>query len=208
MRDSVETSLRLLQTDWVDLLMLHSASVELLQNGEVIDLLKELQTQGLTRTIGASTYGVEAPKIAIAQGVNALQVAYNILDQRMDEIFPIAESAGVGVVVRSVFLKGVLTPRADDLPDHLTPLKQQSDAVKQVAETITPPMNRIEAALRFVLSQPNISSALVGVHTQAELEASLKVASQPILSEDVLTQFQNLRWDDPIMLNPSTWGLP
>lgn len=208
MRDSVETSLRLLQTDWVDLLMLHSASVELLENGEVIDMLKELQAQGLTRSIGASTYGLDAPKMAISQGVNALQVAYNILDQRMDEIFPLAESAGVGVVVRSVFLKGVLTPRADDLPDHLAPLKQQSEAVKQVAEKIIPSMNRIEAALRFVLSQPNISSALVGVHTQAELEASLKVAAQPTLSEDVLTQFQNLRWDDPIMLNPSTWGLP
>jgi 1-deoxyxylulose-5-phosphate synthase len=208
MQDSVATSLKLLRTDWVDLLMLHSASVEILQNGEAIDMLKEFQTQGKARYIGASTYGIEAPRIAISQGINALQVAYNILDQRMADIFSLAETKGVGIVVRSVFLKGVLTPRADDLPDHLASLKQKSEAVKKFAEQLTPPMNRVEAALRFVLSQQNITSALVGVHTQAELNTSLRVAAQKPLSEDVMTQFEQLGWDDPIMLNPSTWGLP
>ena len=208
MNQSVDTSLQLLRTDWVDLLMLHSATVEVLQNSEAIDILREIQTQGKTRYIGASTYGTEAPQIAIEKGVNALQVAYNILDQRMDEIFPLAEANGVGVVVRSVFLKGVLTPRADDLPEHLAPLKEKSEAVKQLARQLTPPMDRIEAALRFVLSQSNITSALVGVHTQAELEASIAVAMQEPLSDDALNQFKQLRWDDPIMLNPSTWGLP
>jgi 1-deoxyxylulose-5-phosphate synthase len=208
MNDSVATSLKLLRTDWVDLLMLHSATVDVLQNSEAIDILQELQTQGKTRYIGASTYGLEAPRIAIGKGVNALQVAYNILDQRMDEIFPLAEKNGVGVIVRSVFLKGALTPRADDLPDRLAPLREKSDAVKQLAGQLTPPMNRIQTALRFVLSQSNITSALVGVHTQAELEASLQVAQQQPLSEEVMNQFKQLRWDDPIMLNPSTWGLP
>lgn len=209
MQDSITTSLKLLRTDWVDLLMLHSASVELLQNGEVIDILKEFRTQGLARYIGASTYGTEAPRMAISQEINALQVAYNILDQRMaDDIFPLAKAKGVGVVVRSVFLKGALTPRANDLPEHLAPLKQQSEAVKQFAGQLTPPMNRVEAALRFVLSQQDISSALVGVHTPAELEASLKVAGNNTLSEEIMNQFKQLRWDDPVMLNPATWGLP
>lgn len=209
MQASLTTSLKLLRTDWVDLLMLHSAPVELLQNGEAIDILKEFQTQGLVRYIGASTYGTEAPRIAIAQGINALQVAYNILDQRMaDDILPLAKAKGVGIVVRSVFLKGALTPRADDLPDHLAALKQQSEAVKQFAAQLTPPMNRVEAALSFVLSQDNITSALVGVHTEAELEASLRVAKHTTLSSQVMNQFKQLRWDDPIMLDPSTWGLP
>ena len=208
MLNSVATSLKLLRTDRVDLLMLHSATVDVLQNSEAIDILREIQTQGKTRYIGASTYGVEAPRIAISKGVNALQVAYNILDQRMDEIFPLAEEKAVGVVVRSVFLKGALTPRADDLPEHLAPLKEKSEVVKQLAGQLTPPMNRIEAALRFVLSQSNITSALVGVHTQEELEASLRVAMQAPLSDDVMNQFKQLRWDDPIMLNPSTWGIP
>lgn len=208
MQNSIDTSLKLLRTDYVDLLMLHSASVDVLENSEAIGILSELQVQGKTRYIGASTYGVEAPQIAIDKGVHALQVAYNILDQRMADMFPLAEAAGVGIVVRSVFLKGALTPRADDLPDHLAPLREKSDAVRRLAGQLTPPMNRIEAALRFVLSQPNITSALVGVHTQAELEASVRIAGEKSLSEAVMNQFKQLGWDDPVMLNPSTWGLP
>ena len=209
MKASLTTSLKLLQTDWVDLLMLHSASVELLQNGEAIHILKDLQTQGLVRYIGASTYGTEAPRMAIEQGVHALQVAYNILDQRMaDDIFPLAKTTGVGMVVRSVFLKGALTPRADDLPDHLSDLKQKSEAIKQFAADLTPVMNRVEAALSFVLSQTDITSALVGVHTEEELEASLRVANKGTLSTEVMNRFEQLRWDNEEMLNPSTWGLP
>lgn len=209
MQESLATSLKLLQTDWVDLLMLHSASVEILQNGEVIDILKEFQAQGSVRYIGASTYGTEAPRIAIAQGINALQVAYNILDQRMaDDIFPLAQAEGVGLVVRSVFLKGALTPRADDLPEHLAELKQKSKAIKQFASGLTPPMNRVAAALSFVLSQEDVTSALVGVHSEAELEASLRVAENNTLSADIMKQFEQLRWDNPLMLNPGTWGLP
>ena len=111
MQASLETSLKLLLTDYVDLLMLHSAPVDLLENGEAINILKDFQASGSVRYIGASTYGTDAPKIAIEQGVNALQVAYNILDQRMaDDVFLLAEREGVGVVVRSVFLKGVFNP--------------------------------------------------------------------------------------------------
>lgn len=208
MQNSINTSLKLLRTDWVDLLMLHSASVDVLQNSEAVGILSEIQAQGKTRYIGASTYGTEAPRIAIEKGVNTLQVAYNILDQRMDEIFPLAEENGVGIVVRSVFLKGALTPRADDLPEHLARLREKSNAVKQIAGQLKQPMKRVEAALRFVLSQSNITSALVGVHSQEELEASLQIAMQKPLTEDVMTQLRQLRWDDPVMLNPSTWGLP
>lgn len=210
MEDSIITSLRLLQTDYIDQLMLHSAPVDLLKNGEVIGILRDFQQRGLTRTIGASTYGTEAPKAAIAQGVDALQVAYNILDQRMaDEIFPLAQSREIAVVVRSVFLKGALTSRADDLPASLNELKVKSETIKQFSTGLAPSHTRVQAALRFVLSQANVSTALVGVTSITELNASLEVAHLGPFTADVLAQFEQLRWDDkPDMLNPGTWGIP
>jgi aryl-alcohol dehydrogenase-like predicted oxidoreductase len=209
MESSLATSLRLLQTDWVDLLMLHSAPVELLQQGEALQILKEFQARGATRAIGASTYGAEAAQLAIDAGVNALQVAFNILDQRLaDEVLPRAKANGVGIVVRSVFLKGVLTPRADDLPPHLAPLRERSESIQQFAASLTPPMTRVEAALRFVLCQPDVTSALVGVVSEAELDASLQAAAAVALSPEVMDQFKRLRWDDPVMLDPSRWDLP
>ena len=208
MEASITTSLRLLRTDYVDLLMLHSAPIELLQDGEAIRLLKQFQQRGLTRAIGASTYGIEAPRLAIESGLNALQVAYNVLDQRMaDEIMPLAAAKGVGLVVRSVFLKGVLTSKVNDLPSRLSALKQQSDKVEAYARSMKPAQNRIELALRFVLSQPNIATVLVGVRNESELAASLKAATEPLLPDEVLEEVAQLRWDNEELLNPGNWEM-
>ena len=209
MAESLHTSLKLLQTDYVDLLMLHSASTDLLRNSDAIDLLISFKTQGKARFIGASTYGAGAPQIAIAQGVDALQVAYNVLDQRMaDAVFPLAAEAGVGIIVRSVFLKGVLSSRAEFLPARLAILKAHSAEVKRAAAGLIPPLSRIEAALKFVLAQKNIATALVGVRDIAELETSLAIAGSPRWSDEIIEQFKRLRCDKAELLDPSEWGIP
>ena len=209
MRRSLHTSLRLLGTDYVDLLLLHSASTALLENSDAIIELKRFQTQGKARFIGASTYGAVAPRIAIAQGVDALQVAFNILDQRLAaEVFACAKAAGAGIIVRSVFLKGALSPRAEYLPARLAALKARSNAVKRTAAALSPPLTREAAALKFVLAHDSIATALVGVRDIAELEASLAAARAPRWSDATVQRFRRLRCDQADLLDPNTWGLP
>ena len=194
MAASLHTSLRLLGTDYVDLLLLHSASTELLESGAAIAQLKRFQADGKARYIGASTYGTVAPLIAIAQGVDALQVAFNILDQRLAaEVLPAAHAAGVGIIARSVFLKGALSSRAEYLPARLNALKAQSRAVEQAAGALSPPLTREAAALNFVLAHESVATALVGVRDVAELEASLAAARAPGFSEATLERFRQLR---------------
>ena len=209
MTESLHASLRLLGTDYVDLLLLHSASTELLESGAAIAQLKRFQTDGKTRYIGASTYGTVAPLIAIAQGVDALQVAFNILDQRLAvEVLPAAKAAGVGIVARSVYLKGALSPRVEYLPARLDALKTQSRAVKRAAAALSPPLTREAAALNFVLAHESIATALVGVRDIAELEVSLAAARAPRFSDATVERFRRLRCDDTNLLDPSNWGLP
>ena len=209
MTESLHTSLRLLGTDYVDLLLLHSASTEMLENGAAIALLKRFRSDGKARYIGASTYGTDAPLIAIAQGVDALQIAFNILDQRpAAEVLPRAEATGTGIIARSVFLKGVLSPRAEYLPARLEPLKAQSHAVKEAAAALSPPLTREAAALKFVLAHESIATALVGVRDIAELDASLAAARAPRWSEATIERFRQLRCGQVDLLDPSAWGLP
>ena len=209
MTESLHTSLRLLGTDYVDLLLLHSASTELLESGAAIAQLKRFQEQGKTRYIGASTYGTIAPRIAIDQGVDALQVAFNILDQRpAAEVLPAAKAAGTGIIARSVFLKGALSSRAEYLPARLEKLKTLSRSVKRAAAALSPPLTLEAAALNFVLAHESIATALVGVRDIAELEASLAAARAPRLSAATIARFRQLRCDDNDLLDPSTWGLP
>ncbi len=209
MVESLHKSLRLLSTDYVDLLLLHSASSDLLKNSDAIAELKRFRAGGKARYIGASTYGTVAPSIAIAQGVDTLQVAFNILDQRLAaEVFACAQAAGVGIIARSVFLKGALSPRAEYLPARLGALKAQSRAVKRAAAALSPPLTREAAALKFVLAHESIATALVGVRDIVELEASLAAARAPRWSDAIVERFRRLRCDRADLLDPSAWGLP
>ncbi len=209
MTESLHTSLRLLGTDYVDLLLLHSASAELLECGDAIALLQRFRSAGKARFIGASTYGTDAPRIAIEQGVDALQVAYNVLDQRLAaEVLPRAEATATGIIARSVFLKGALSPRADYLPARLATLKAHSHAVKRAAAALSPPMTREAAALQFVLAHESIATALVGVRDIAELETSLAAARAPRWREATVERFRRLRCEQDDLLDPSKWGLP
>ena len=209
MTESLHTSLRLLGTEYVDLLLLHSASTELLESGVAIAQLKRFQAAGKARYIGASTYGTVAPRAAIAQGVDALQVAFNILDQRLAaEVLPAAAAVGTGIIARSVFLKGALSSRAEYLPARLNALKTQSRAVERAAAVLSPPLTIEAAALNFALAHESIATALLGVRDIAELEASLAAARAPRFCDTTLARFRQLRCDDDDLLDPSNWGLP
>ena len=125
-----------------------------------------------------------------------------------DEVLPLAQANGVGIIVRSVYLKGALSPRAEYLPARLNVLKKRASAVRRLAAAIKPKITLVEAALKFVLSQPFIATALVGVRDTSELDASLAVLRQSPWSEDIVNKFKQLRCDDPYLLDPSQWDLP
>jgi aryl-alcohol dehydrogenase-like predicted oxidoreductase len=61
-------------------------------------------------------------------------------------------------------------------------------------------------AIAFGLAQPQISSVLVGVRTEAELVEDL-AATQISLSPELLSRLYRLRLDNAELLNPSTWRL-
>lgn len=208
---SLETSLTLLQTDWLDLYQVHAgADPSILDDGEIVELLAQAQAQGKIRLRGLSVYGTELPLAGLATGgFDTLQVAYNVVDRRMEtEVFPMALTQGVGIVVRSVLLKGALTDRAELLPPHLEVVKAASREFRQQTETLPGHPTPVQAALRFCLAHPAVSSALIGVRHLAELEEALAVTAVPDFSPDTLTTLRRLSLDDEYLLNPGVWGIP
>ncbi len=121
-------------------------------------------------------------------------------------MFPRAQALGAGIVVRSVYLKGALTERGDHLPEHLAALRDLTRRFRAQAAEIG--LSPVEAALRFVLSQPGIDSVLVGVQSPAELDQALSAAVQGALAPDAFEQLAALRSDDPALVDPSRWGIP
>ncbi len=210
MRDSLETSLRLLQTEYVDIWQVHNVDAALLAQRELLaEVFADVRSSGKARAIGGSTYGVAMPMAAIESDLfDMLQVTYSVLDQRLsDQVLPTAAARDIGIVVRSILLKGALTARGDYLPDHLAELRERSRRFRGLVDDAGLSISPAQAAVAFGLAHPHIHSVLIGVRSEQELHEALGAVSIQ-LPPDLLAQLTALRLDDAELLNPGTWGIP
>jgi len=210
MRLELETSLRLLRTDFVDLWQLHNLDAQALDQIDVVtEMFDEARQSGKLRWTGVSAYGTEYPRLALETDVfDVLQVPYSVIDQRADDtVMPTAKQRNVGIVARSILLKGALTPKADHLPDHLEILKSHSRRFRDLVEVSGLGLTPVQAAIAFGLAHAQIGTVLIGVRTVQELEENIK-ATEYTLPDDLLTDLDELRLEDPDLLHPGTWGIP
>lgn len=210
MLDSLETSLRLLQTEYVDIWQVHNVDAALLAQRELLaEVFADARSSGKARAIGGSTYGVAMPMAAIESDLfGMLQVTYSVLDQRLsDQVLPTAAERDIGIVVRSILLKGALTARGDYLPDQLAELRERSRQFRALVDDSGLNISPVQAAVAFGLAHPHIHSVLVGVRSEQELREALGTTTVA-LPANLLGQLIALRLDDADLLNPGTWGIP
>ena len=202
-RRSIETSLAALGTDHIDLMYSHSATVDEIAQGDVYASLDEARQAGKVRAVGASTYGEAAPLAAVKHGgYDCIQVAYNLLDRALEvEFLPAAQAANIGVVARSVLLKGALTHRYAYLPEVLADLRAVSAHAQALAAGAG--MSLPEAAYRYVLAHPAISSALVGTARTDELAETVGWAEAAPLPAGLLAALRQITLADPRQLSPA-----
>lgn len=206
---SIMDSCRELSTDILDVVQIHNAASETFQSSDFFTSLLNMKDAGRVKYLGASVYEPENAIAAIdSKEIDLIQVAYNIIDQRMsDEVFLEAHKKGIGVVCRSVYFRGVLTQRAQYLPESCSFLKEIAYKIKN--EMNFSSWDELSAyALRFALSNPNIDCVLVGVKNIQELQFALDIWKNSVcLSEGELELATSCRVDDPFWLDPSNWGI-
>jgi aryl-alcohol dehydrogenase-like predicted oxidoreductase len=203
--DSVRESLRLLQTDHIDLMMIHCRATEVLPDQTVFETLEKLRQTGSIQRIGASVYGEEAAIAAMEHGgYDCLQIAYSVLDRRFESrALAVAKRTGVGLVARSVLLKGALTHRHRYLSPALSNLKttiQHMEALATLKGMTLP-----ELAYRYVVSQSAPETALVGAANIDELKQAIDFAGRGPLSDDQIAAVRAISMPDPADLNPGNW---
>jgi 1-deoxyxylulose-5-phosphate synthase len=134
-----------------------------------------------------------------------VQIAFNVLDQRMAaNVLPAADKAGVGVLVRSALLKGVLSPKAQWLPRPLDRLRagaeQARDLLAEGSWDALP-----NAATRFCLSHHTVASVLTGARTIGELDVAIQAEADGPLGDRMLDDAARLGLDDDQLLDPTRW---
>ncbi|MCC6364710.1 MAG: aldo/keto reductase [Bryobacterales bacterium] len=204
--DSVDSSLRALRVETIDLLQIHNTTEDLLARGELLDALLRLRQSGKIRHAGASLYGEPVAMRALHhREIHTLQVPFNFLDAKMSQrVFPQASRSGVGILIRSAFLRGVLTSRVHEVPPQLAKLRDK--ALEACAALAITPNELAETSLRFCLSHDAVSTVLIGVRTTEELDANVRAAAKGPLDDGALAVLSRFSMEEESLVNPTHWS--
>lgn len=203
-KTSLLESLTALQTDYVDVFMLHQADLGILENEEIPRVLADLRAQGAIRSTGVSTYSVEETQKAIDTGVwDVIQLPFNLMDQRQAALFSLAEENGVGIVIRSVLMKGLLTSKGRQLHPALVEVETHIRWFEELVAEPVPDLSTL--AIRFALAFPEVSSILVGIDKLAYLHQALAAVNGPQLALETVFCAKSRAYPDPNFLDLPHW---
>lgn len=202
--DSLHESLKALQTNYVDVFMLHNGTQEILSDDRIAFAFLKMKKAGVVRAIGVSTYLPEETKLALDNGVwDVIQLPFNLLDQREKEFFALAMEKQVGIIIRSVLFKGLLSERGKNLHPALRKVEKH---IGSYHELLNENMEDISSfATKFVLSFKAVSSALIGIDRMEYLNSALQMSNGNYLDDKALLQAEKLSYPDPAFLNLPYW---
>ena len=206
---ALDASLTRLERDYVDLYLLHGPPLEGMTDA-LFGLMKDLKGSGKIRAWGVSISPVETSDRVVEEGLRAMeggaeaiQLVYNILQQKEgDALFPVAMEKGVGMIARVPLASGWLTGKynaqtafpADDLRSRrYTPerVRETAELVAKLDFLLEEADSMVEAALRFVLSNPAVSTVIPGAKTPAQLRGIVNAAGMT-LSRNSLDRIREL----------------
>ena len=194
LRRSVDRSLARLWTDCVDLIQLHSCSIDELLKGDVIEVLQEARRAGKTRYIGYSGDN-DAALYAVESGVfDSLQTSVNLADQScLDRVLPAAEQAGIGVIAKRPIANAAWL-HAEKLPDGAYARPYQ-DRLEALAYPFLADRDSagVEVALRFTLSCPAVCTMIVGTSKQGRWEQNARTVEKGPLPAGLFAEIRE-RW--------------
>ncbi len=210
-RFACDESLKRLGIETIDLYQLHNPSHELIERGEIVGVLEELKSQGKIRFIGISVHKEEEALAAMEdERVDALQLIFNLLDQRMAEkAFPLSAEKKVGMIVREPLACGLLTGKyaADHefrKDDHRRRWSQEKkaadlkkiDAVKAILATHR--LSLTQASLEYILDFDAVSTVIPGAKTKTQVLENLLAVEDPKLRIEEASHLRNFYLREPM----------
>ena len=190
-RAGVEQSLKRMQTDYLDVVQFHiSPARSVLEENDSIAELEALRSEGKVRFIGMSG---TAPELGehIEMGVfDVFQIPYSLVEREHEPLIHEAARRGAGIVIRGGVARGVIVKDEsiiDDYPDFLRAgfRARRRRWLETEVEDLLGSMTPMEFMLRFTISNPDMSTTIVGTANPAHLERNVEVAARGPLPKDL-----------------------
>jgi aryl-alcohol dehydrogenase-like predicted oxidoreductase len=209
-RECTEQSLKNLGIDAIDVQQFHVWQDDWVGRGDWLEAVEDLKQEGKVRFFGVSINDHQpenAIRLIQTGVVDTVQVIYNLFDQSPeDELFPACLEHGVGVIVRVPFDEGALTGsimpdtsfEEGDFRNHYF----RDDRKREVQERVRAIVSELgasedeiaEIALRYILSQPAVSTVIPGMRSVRNVERNMAVGDGQGLSEEGVQRLKSHRW--------------
>ncbi len=209
-----------------DLIQFHTWEDAWVDDDRWVKKLDELRRQNLIHAVGISINrwepwnGVRAVRSGL---IDSVQVIYNIFDQNPeDELFPACRDMNVAVIARVPFDEGTLTgtltkeskwPEGDwrntyFVRENLIPSIEHADALKALIKDWNeshgdePPLTMPELALRFILSNAEVSTVIPGMRKLSHVQSNIAASDAGPLPAELLDELRKHRW----VRKPAPWS--
>lgn len=216
-RKYVELSLKNLGLSRMDLIQFHTWNDAWAEDARWQRALDDLKREGLIAAAGISVNRWEPANAirALRTGlIDSVQVIYNIFDQNPEDgLFPVCRELNIAVIARVPLDEGTLTgtltldskwPAGDwrngyFVPENLKASVARAEALRPV---IPLGMTMPEMALRFILSNDDVSTVIPGMRKLNHVETNIAASDAGGLSPDLILQLRAHRWDR----HPTSWS--
>ncbi|MDO6514991.1 aldo/keto reductase [Neptuniibacter sp. 2_MG-2023] len=152
---SVERSLKRLDTDYIDMLLIHSDGndVEIIERYGTLQALNELKTQGKIRASGMSTKTIEGGLLALQQSDCAM-VTYNLDHTEEEPVLDYAAQNNKGILLKKALASGHICAASNG--------------------------DSVQASFDYIFAHPGVTSAIIGTINPEHLRSNVKAAEKAI----------------------------
>ena len=173
---AVDESLRRLKTDYIDLYQLHGGTMED-PFEESIDAFETLVKKGKIRYYGISSIRPNVIKRYIgSSNIVSVMMQYSLLDRRPEEVcLPLLHQYNIGVLARGSVAGGLLVNKPGISFLNYT-LEEVNIAAKAIRSVVNKERSAAQSAIQFVLNNPAITSAVIGIRTFDQLEEAVNAS--------------------------------
>lgn len=214
----VEDSLKNMDVDSLDMVLLHCPPTDVYYRKEVFDVMDSMKSQGMIKHYGVSVERVEEAIKAMDYDVSAVEIIFNMYRLRPAELFfSLAEKNQIGIIVRVPLASGILSGKYSAATkfgdgDHRTfnrngekfdkgetfsgvPYELGLQAAQELQRRLNTPSLAV-SALKYILMFREVSTVIPGASNPAQVTENAKACDFPDLTaeqmkivEDVYEQF-------------------
>ena len=181
---AIEQSLQRLQTSFIDLYQLHGGTIND-PIEETIDAFELLKKQGKIRHYGISSIRPDVIREYVKRSnIVSVMTQYSLLDRRPEEsCLQLLHGNNISVLARGTVASGTLVnkPAKPYLNYNVTEVTNAAMAIKKISSRERTPA---QTAIQFVLQNPSVTSAIVGIRTMEQLTDAVNALTSPELSKD------------------------